>query len=91
MTKYEMLFDTARVIGKFFYVLGAHIYDIGFERREFYILRGDQRVIVCWNTADGPPPEMPKRLKPVKIVFPGWSYFTRLPCFREYEVRYKWL
>jgi hypothetical protein len=83
--------DTLYVVFRFLGVLWLWLIDGGFERKEFYILRGDQRTLVVWRTCDGPPPTMPKRLKPWKIVLPGWSYFTRLPHYREEEVRYKWL
>lgn len=86
-----LFWDTAGVFFRFLGVLTAWIADLGFERKEFYVLRGDQRSIICWYSEKGPPPKMPTRLKPFKIVLPGWSAFTRLPHIREYEVRYKWL
>jgi hypothetical protein len=87
----KILWDTAVVFFRFVGVFIEWLFDWGFERKEFYVLRGDQRTLVCWCTENGPPPRMPERLKPLKIVLPGWSAFTRLPHIREYAVRYKWL
>ncbi|RYD62172.1 MAG: hypothetical protein EOP83_15275 [Verrucomicrobiaceae bacterium] len=82
--------DTLYVLWRVFTHVFAWFADMGFERKELYILRGDQCTLVVWNTNE-PPPIMPVRLKPWKIILPGWSAFTRLPHIREDEVRYSWL
>jgi hypothetical protein len=82
--------DTARVVWAILCTFGRYIGSLGFHTEEFYVVRSrDTLVVWCPATEERPIP--PERLKPWKMVLPGWSRFTRIHSMREREVEYFWL